>query len=43
MDWYRNWLIDFVAEKTQLVSFDQSDRNGAIVMKRDGSVLEEKL
>ena len=40
MDW--NWLVDFNAGKTQLVLFDQSDKNGSIDMKMDGSVLEEK-
>ena len=36
------WLVDFNAGKTQLVSFDQSNNTGAIDMKMDGSVLEEK-
>ena len=39
----RNWLVDFNARKTQLVSFDWSNNNtGTIDMKMDGSVLEEK-
>ena len=38
----RKWLADFNAGKTQLVSFDQSKNTGAIDMKMDGSVLEEK-
>ena len=42
MDWGRKWLIDFNAGKTQLVSFDQSNNTGAIDVKMDGSVLEEK-
>ena len=42
VDWGRKWLIDFNAGKTQLVSFDQSNNNGAIDMKMDGSVLEER-
>ena len=42
MDRDRKWLIDFNAGKTQLVSFDQSNNNGAIDMKMDGSVLEER-
>ena len=35
--------FDFIAEKTQLVLFDQSNNTGAIAGKMDGSVLEEKL
>ena len=42
MDWGRNWLVDFNAVKTQLVWFDQSNNNGVIDVKMDGSVLEEK-
>ena len=42
MDWGRNWLVEFNAGKTQLVSFDQSNNTGAIDVKMDGSVLEEK-
>ena len=42
MDWGREWLVDFNVEKTQLVSFDQSNHTGAIHVKMDGSVLEEK-
>ena len=42
VDWGRKWLIDFNAGKTQLVSFDQSKNTGAIDVKIDGSVLEEK-
>ena len=38
----RKWLVDFNAGKTQLVSFDQSKNTGAIDVKMDGSVLEEK-
>ena len=38
MDWGRKWLVDFNARKTQLVSFDQSNKTGA---KINGSVLEE--
>ena len=30
LDWGRTWLIDFIAGKTQLVSFDWSDNTGAI-------------
>ena len=42
MDWGRKWLVDFNAGKTQLVSFDQSNHTGAIDVKMDESVLEEK-
>ena len=34
---------DFNAGKTQLVSFDRSNNNGAIDVKVEGSVLGEKL
>ena len=40
--WDRKWLVDFNAGKTQLVSFDRSNNTGAIDVKMDGSVLEEK-
>ena len=43
VDWGRNWLDDFNAGKTQLVSFDRSKNTGAIDVKMDGSVLEEKI
>ena len=42
VDWGRKWLVDFNAGKTQLVSFDRSNNTGAIDVKMDGSVLEEK-
>ena len=42
VDWGRKWLVDFNAGKTQLVLFDQSNNTGAIDVKMDGSVLEEK-
>ena len=42
MDWGRKWPVDFNARKTQLVSFDWSNKAGAIDVKVDGSVLEEK-
>ena len=41
MDWGRIWLVDFIDGKTQLVSFDWSNKTGAIYVKLDGSVLEE--
>ena len=42
VDWGKKWLVDFIAGKTQLVSFDQSIDNGSIDLKMDGSLLEEK-
>ena len=42
MDWGKKWLVDFNAEKTQLVSFDRSNNNRSIDVKIYGSVLEEK-
>ena len=42
VDWGRKWLVDFNAGKNQLVSFDRSNNTGAIDVKMDGSVLEEK-
>ena len=42
VDWGRKWLVDFNAGKTQLVLFNRSNNTGAIDVKMDGSVLEEK-
>ena len=42
VDCGRNWLVDLNAGKTQFVSFDWSNSSGAIDVKTDGSVLEEK-
>ena len=42
VDWSRKWFVDFNAAKIQLVLFDQSNNTGAIDVKMDGSVLEEK-
>ena len=42
VDWGRKWLVDFNAGKTQQVSFDRSKNTGAIDMKMDGLLLEEK-
>ena len=39
--WGRKWLVDFIAGKAQLVSFDPSNKNGSIDVKLGGSVLEE--
>ena len=43
VDWGKKWVVDFNAGKTQLVSFDRSNNNGSIDVKKDGSVPEEKL
>ena len=42
MNWGKKWLVDSNAGKIQLVSFDQSNNNGSIDVKMDGSILEEK-
>ena len=42
VDWGKKWLVDFIAEKTELVLYDRSNITGAIDVKMDGSVLEEK-
>ena len=42
MDCGRKWLVDFNAGKTQLVLFDWSNNTGAIYVKMEGSVFEEK-
>ena len=42
VDCGRKWLVDFIAGKTQLVSFDRSKNTGAIDVKMDGSALEEE-
>ena len=39
----RKWLVDFNAGKTQQVMFNWSKNTGAIDVKMDGSVLQEKL
>ena len=41
-DWDRKWLVDLSAGKTELNLFDQSYSAGAIDVKMDVSVLEEK-
>ena len=40
MDWDKNWLVDFNAGKTQLVSFDRSNNSGSVDVKIGGSILE---
>ena len=42
VDWDRKWLVDFNAEKTQVVLFDRCNNTGSIDVKVDGSVLEKK-
>ena len=42
VDWGRKWLVDFIAGKTQLVSFDRSNNAGAIDVKMDWYVFVEK-
>ena len=42
VDWGGKWLVDFNAEKTHLILFDWSNNTGAIDMKMDVPVLEEK-
>ena len=42
MEWVKKWLVDFNAEKTQLVSFHESNNNGSIDVKMYKSVLEGK-
>ena len=42
VNWGKKWLGDFSAGKTQLVSVDRSNNTGAIDVKMDGYVLEEK-
>ena len=43
VDWGRKWLVNFSAGKTQLFLFDQANNTGAIDVKIDGSVLDEKI
>ena len=42
MDWGWKWLVDFNGGKAHLVLFDRSDNTGAINVKMNVSVLEEK-
>ena len=42
VDLGKKWHVDFNTGKTQLVSFHWSKNTGAIDVKIDGSVLEEK-
>ena len=36
LDQGKKWLVDFNAGKTELVSFDQSNKNGSIDVKMNG-------
>ena len=36
------WLVDFNTGKTQMSLFDRSNNTGAIDVKIEGSILEEK-
>ena len=38
VDWCRKWLVDFNAEKTQLVLFDWFNNTGATDVNMNGSV-----
>ena len=42
MDWGTKWLVDFNAGKTQLILFDCSNNTGAINVKMDESLFEER-
>ena len=42
VDWGRKWIVDFKAGKSQPVLFDWSNNSGAIDVRMDGSLLEEK-
>ena len=42
LDWDKKWLVDFNAEKPQLVLLDQYNNPGFIDVKMDGSVYEKK-
>ena len=43
VDWGRKWLVDIIAAKIQLVSFDQSKNCGAIDVKTHGSYLSDVI
>ena len=42
MNWGKKWLVDFNVGKISWFLFDQSNNNGSINVKMDGSVLEGK-
>ena len=41
MVWGTNWLLDFNAGKSQLVSFDRSNNTGVTDVKMDASILRK--
>ena len=41
VDWGRKWLVDFNAGKIQLVSFDQSNNTGLLMLKCMGLFLRK--
>ena len=41
-DWGRKWFVNFDIGKSELVLFDRCINTGAIDVKMNGSVLEEK-
>ena len=41
VDGRKKWLVDFSAEKSQLVLFDRSNNTGYIVVKMDGCSLSK--
>ena len=43
VNWGRKWFVDVNARKTQLVLFVRYTNTGAVDVKMDGSVLQEKL
>ena len=42
LDWVGSGLLSSMLEKLKLILFEQSNNSGAIAVKMDGSVLEEK-
>ena len=42
VDWGRKWIVDFKAGKKQRILLDWSNSSGAIDVRMDGSLLEEK-
>ena len=42
VDWSRKWLVDFNAGKNQIVLFGRYNNTGAIDVKMNGSVIEER-
>ena len=42
IDWGRNQPVNFNSQKTQPVSFEQSNNSSAIDVKKNGPILEKK-